>query len=693
MQSTVTAWQDFLKQVYWEEILELARMFPARKSIVIEYKAIEKFDGDLAEELINDPHTVLMHADEALRGVDLPAPVELEGVIVRIAGLPELTPIRELRSEHIEKLIAVAGLIRKATEVRPDLTQAAFKCQRCDHVTHVFQAGDKFVEPFECENEVCGRKGPFKFLKKESTYEDMQKIRLQESPEELRGGQQQQTLDVRITGELVGKVSPGDHVVVTGILDTYQRTSKEGKSTAMDFIFKLNSLQIVEKGFDEVEITPDDETRILELSRDPEIYNKITKSIAPSIYGNEDVKEAMALQLVGGLPKHLPDGTYIRGDIHILKVGDPGVAKSQMLRYQRNLAPRGIYVSGKTSSAAGLTATATKDDFAEGRWTIEAGALVLADMGLACADELDKMSDDDRSALHEAMEQQTVTVAKAGIVTTLKSRCALLGAANPKDGRFDRYEPLGKQIDMQPALLSRFDLIFILTDEPRNDRDMAIANHIFKSHKAGELLQRKEKIVSSGITDEQVAEAIKPIQPVLEAEFLRKYIAYARNLVFPLIEPGAEAALTAFYLSMRKQGEDPNAPLPITARQLEALIRFGEASARLILSDRVTEEDARRVIRLVMASLKQVYLDPETGRIDSDIINVGMGKSQRDRVKLVREIIANLQDEHKGAAPLEDIASKAKDSGLEKDVVEDTILRLKTEGDILEVSNKRYRVI
>jgi replicative DNA helicase Mcm len=516
---------------------------------------------------------------------------------------------------------------------------------------------------------------------------------VQESPDDLRGGEQPQTLDVDVDDDLAGVVTPGDRIVISGILRSFQRNTQQGKSTFFDLVLDGVSIEIEDKEFEDIEITKEEIDEILALGKDTEIFGKVIHSIAPTIYGYEEVKEAMALQLFSGMPKSLPDGARIRGDIHILLVGDPGVAKSQLLRYGVRLAPRGIYTSGKSSTSAGLTATAVKDEFGEGRWTLEAGALVLADMGLACVDELDKMEADDRSSMHEAMEQQTISIAKAGIMATLKSRCALLGAANPKFGRFDRYEPIAKQINMPPALLSRFDLIFILTDEPSVSRDTAIAEHILKAHYAGELSVRRANVIGSGIEMDEITKAMEVIQPVIKADMLRKYIAYTKRNIFPIIQDDARKRLIDFYLSLRKQGEDPNSPVPVTARQLEALIRLAEASARVRLSSVITMEDTDRVIRIVMASLKQVMTDPETGRLDADIINVGMGKSQRDRIKVLKEIIRELQEEHKSAVPLEEIISKAEDSGIKKDTIEENIMKLKTIGEILEVTNGRFRVV
>ncbi len=693
VQSSHQVWEDFFKRYYDDDIKELAGGFPEKRSLYIQFPDIDNYNSDLADELIEHPDSVLKHANEALAASSLPVDVDLTDTHVRIIKLPKRIQIRELRSADINKLIAVSGLIRKATEVRPKIITAAFKCQRCGHITSVPQAEGKFVEPFECESESCGRKGPFKLIHEESTFIDAQKLRIQESPDELRGGEQPQTLDVDVDDDLAGIVSPGDRVVISGILRSYQRSTPHGKSTFFDLVLDGVSIEIEDKEFEDIEISKEDVEKIITLGKDAKVYDKIIYSIAPSIYGYEEVKEAMALQLFSGIPKNLPDGARIRGDIHVLLVGDPGVAKSQLLRYAVKLAPRGIYTSGKSSTSAGLTATAVKDEFGEGRWTLEAGALVLADMGLACVDELDKMEADDRSSMHEAMEQQTISIAKAGIMATLKSRCALLGAANPKFGRFDRYEPIAKQINMPPTLLSRFDLIFILTDEPSVSRDTAIAEHILKAHYAGELAVRRDKIINSGISPEEVSKAMEVIQPVIESEMLRKYIAYTKRNIFPIIQDDARKQLIDFYLGLRKQGEDPNSPVPVTARQLEALIRLAEASARVRLSSVITTEDTDRVIKIVMASLKQVMTDPETGKLDSDIINVGMGKSQRVKVKTLKEIIRELQEEYKSAVPLEEIISKAEESGIKKDTVEDMIQKLKQVGEILEASNNKFRVI
>ncbi|MCL7416076.1 MAG: minichromosome maintenance protein MCM [ANME-2 cluster archaeon] len=686
-QSSELIWEEFIKRYYFEQLLSLAGEYPERKSLIVDYLDIEKYNIELAYELLEKPDTVLQHTDGALSNIDLPMDVTLDDAHVRIINLPSKVDIRQLRSDNISKLISVVGIIRKATEVRPKLTTAAFECQKCGHITNLPQSSSKFATPFECDNEQCGRQGPFKLLVKESTFIDAQKLRIQESPEDLRGGEQPQTLDVDIEDDLVGQVAPGDRVTISGTLKSFQREKGMVKSTFFDLVLDGLSIEREDHEFDEIEITLEDEKEIEELGNSPDVYDRIIGSIAPSIFGYDEIKEAMALQLFSGVPKNLPDGSRIRGDIHMLLVGDPGIAKSQLLRYAIKLSPRGIYTSGKGTTSAGLTATAVKDEFGDGRWTLEAGALVLADKGMAAVDEMDKMAKEDRSALHEAMEQQTISIAKAGILATLKSRCALLGAANPKFGRFDRYENIAQQINLPPALISRFDLIFILTDETNTQRDTNIAEHILRGHFAGEIDAQYKNVQSSKITLEQIETAMETIKPSIQPEMIRKYIAYSKRHIFPILEDDSRQMIINFYLNLRNQGSDTNSPIPVTARQLEALVRLAEASARMRLSNIITTTDVNRIIRIVTESLKQVMTDPETGKLDADIISTGMAKSQRDKAKLIRDIIREIQQDHDGKAQKTEVILRAKEAGMDEDKAEEFIKRLKREGSIFEPTN------
>ncbi|MFA5213031.1 MAG: minichromosome maintenance protein MCM, partial [Methanoregula sp.] len=577
-------WSRFLKTRYKKQIGELSREYPYKRSLFIDYRDIERFGKAgivLADELLENPGKVLEDVWDAIKNNQLIRTKDGKdprGINIRFTNLPKKTAIRNIRSDDINKFVSVEGILRKITEVRPRVVEAVFKCP-AGHFTVKKQKYGKFIDPDGCATDGCTFK-KLELIAKRSTFVDSQKLRVQESPEGLRGGEQPQTLDIDVTDDLANMVAPGDRVIINGILRSMQRIVKGEKSTVFDIFLECNSIEIAEKEFTEVEIDEAAENEIKKLSTDPQIYKKITHSIAPTIYGNEDVKEAIALQIFGGISKEMPDQSRLRGDIHVLLIGDPGIAKSQLLRYVVKLSPRAIYTSGQSSTSAGLTATAVKDEFGDGRWTLEAGALVLADMGIAAVDEMDKMEKGDRSALHEAMEQQTISVAKAGITATLKSRCALLGAANPKYGRFDMYGDISDQINMPPSLLSRFDLIFIMTDQPEQKRDLAIAEHILKAHTVGELIAQHKKTPIPGVTDEYILQQLKPVMPDIEPVLFRKYVAYAKRSCFPLLSPEAKEALVTYYLKLRGIAA-PNKPVPVTARQLEALVRLGEASARI----------------------------------------------------------------------------------------------------------------
>ncbi|MHC1599738.1 MAG: minichromosome maintenance protein MCM [Candidatus Methanospirareceae archaeon] len=686
MQDLVTEkWEDFLKRYYWNEIIELSNSYPEKRSLFVKFSEMDIYDPTIADMLLDDPEVTLDSATRALREMDIPTGVTLDDANLRIIKLPRKVKIRDIRSNDIGKLVSIEGLVTKATEVRPRIVEAVFECPFCHHIFSVLQSGRQFKEPYECPQEDggCGRKVQrFTLLVDKSKFANAQKIRLQESPEELRGGELPQTLDVNLEDDISGEVAPGDRVIVTGVLRSYQRVTQFGKKPFFDIYLDGNSLELKEEEFEEIEITEEDERKIMELKEQPDVYEKLIRSIAPSIYSYDEIKEAMVLQLFSGVPKVLPDKTRVRGDIHVLLVGDPGVAKSQLLTYLVNLAPRGLYTGGKSSSSAGLTAAAVRDEFGEGRWTLEAGALVLADKGIAAVDEIDKMKKEDRDALHEAMEQQTVSIAKAGIMARLNSRCALLAAANPIGGRFNKYDPISKQINMPPTLLSRFDLIYTMIDRPSEEMDMKTAEHIIETHYAGELLARfenKGKLEEEG--KERFREQVESMKPAVPEDLLRKYVAWSKRNVFPVMSEEAKQKFSEFYIGLRRQGyEDEEAPVPVTARQLEALIRLGEARARTRLSDTITAEDAEQVIKVVNYCLKQVFVDPETGKLDVDWVAAGTTKVRRDRARSVREIIKELEEDYGEEIPIEEVLDRAEEEGMEREKAEEVIDVMKRDG-------------
>lgn len=682
----VEDWGRFLKSRYKKELGEISRLYPHKHSLHLDYRQIERFGKagiTLADELLENPGKVLEDVWDAIKNNQLVRTrdgKEPKALNIRFVNLPKKTAIREIRSEDINRFVSVEGILRKTTEVRPRIVEAVFKCP-AGHFTKKTQKYGKFIEPDGCATDGCTFK-KLDLVPKRSTFVDSQKLRVQESPEGLRGGEQPQTLDIDVTDDLTGTVAPGDRVVINGILRSMQRVIKGEKSTVFDIFLECNSIEISEKEFEEVEIDEKAEDEIKKLSCDPMIYRMITHSIAPTIYGSEDVKQAIALQLFGGLSKDMPDGSRLRGDIHVLLIGDPGIAKSQLLRYVVKLSPRAIYTSGQSSTAAGLTATAVKDEFGEGRWTLEAGALVLADMGVAAVDEMDKMEKGDRSALHEAMEQQSISVAKAGITATLKSRCALLGAANPKYGRFDMFGDLADQINMPPSLLSRFDLIFIMTDQPEQKRDLAIAEHILKAHGIGELIAQHKKTPIPGVTQEYIEQQLKPVMPDIDPALFRKYVAYSKRTCFPILSAEAKEALVGYYLRLRGIAE-PNKPVPVTARQLEALVRLAEASARIRLSDKIEAGDAERVIHIVDACLRQIAYDAKTGNFDIDKVATGISKEKRDIVRVIKDAIRDIGGEGRRAA-IEQVIEAVATKGFAHDKVREGIEMLLRHGEAME---------
>jgi replicative DNA helicase Mcm len=692
-ENLVAQWQKFFEESCKPDIETLALEYPEKRSLYVDYWTVDKADSKLADILVSQPYKAFFNAEEALRNVDVVSEGK-QSLHFRVNNLADTNKIniRKIRANHLGKLAAVEGLVKKRTEVRPKLQVGAFQCQKCGAVIRIEQEEDILKEPSECHEDQggCGRVSSFKLLTSLSSFIDSQKIEIQESPEGLRGGAQPERISIYLEDDLVGEIAPGDRVIVNGILHSTQRRRGTFRLTSFDKAMDAVSIESQELAFEEVEITEEDEKEILKVSSDLELFKKMKESISPTIYGLEIEKEAMMLQLFGGIAKEMPDGTRIRGDIHALLVGDPGTAKSQMLSYMSKLAPRSVYASGKASSAAGLTAAAVRDEFAEGHWTLEAGALVLADMGIACIDEIDKMDETDRSAIHQAMEQQEISVAKAGINATLKSRCALLAAANPKLGRFDEFLPIHEQINMPPALLSRFDLIFSIIDKPNRARDTELANHILLAHKAGEVRESIMRTKKSKYTKEEQDEMMKRIMPVFSPEFLRKYVAYAKRNIFPVMTNDALDMLKNYYVDFRSSSTES---VTFTPRQLEAFVRLSEASARMRLSQEVSVEDAKRAIFIIDQYLRRVGLDRETGKFDIDIIATGISHTQHDRMRTIIDIITRLSTEAKdGNAPRADIIREAEMEGVETSRVEEALDRLKRNGQIYEPVHGKYKI-
>ena len=1041
----VEKFEEFFKTQNVKKLVEkLIGSYPDKKSLLIDFRELEQFDYKLADELLENPDNVLEGARIAVQKIDVPA-LEIDAFAphIRFYNLPKDATIliRDVSAKHLNKLIAIEGVIRQFNQVQPKLKMATWKCRRCSNTYRQAQDGFSIKQPSMCE---CKHRD-FELVEAESTFINHQKIGMQEPLEKLKGSEQATTLDVHAMDDLVNRIAPGDKTLVAGILRLYP--PQKDKHLIYGRYIEALSIQEKEKEFEEVEVSKEEEEEIKSLSKRRDIFELLRGSVAPSIYGHEMVKDAVVLQLFNGVKKMLPGDMRVRGNIHILLVGDPGcliadervvlgngaierigklgkehlqdikvqvltgegmkqrdfatcfhayksqpvieiitesgksikgtlnhpllcvskesgkvkrdwkrldefkigdkvatatsipctitaelptgfkpleynrgprfkgklpkkydkrlagflgyllgdgwvderragfvvaegekdilpkllknaqdlfgirpivekrmlegrtvqlhyaslnfqdiarnisflkekrvpeqimrsgnkvaaefikwlfeadgcvfckgrgrraialkakniellrdvqmlllrfavhsrivgnalairrgkdmikfaksigfvskkkkqrlkelakeakkfarfnpqrseritkiimhgredvfdievpkshrfiangvishnTGKSQILKSISQIAPKSVYTSGKTSTSAGLTATAEKDEFGEGGWTLKAGALVLASGGMAMIDEFDKMETQDRSSMHEAMEQGTVSVAKAGIITTFKTDTSILAAANPKYSRFDPYLNLIEQVDLPPTLISRFDLYFMIRDVLDRKRDEATADFILKKHQRGEV-DAHEKTFQRKVEDIKVE---KDEEERVQTDLLRKYFSYARQKCFPIMTDDALKSIREFYLSLRDLGRQEKV-FTATHRQLEALVRLSEASARVRLKDFVEEEDTARAIKIFRASLEELALDKETGKFDIDLITSGQASSKTNLIKKIMAIINERSDHGKTQASIDEVAKAAAAEGIDEQKAHDLISELKKKGDLYE---------
>ena len=625
--------------------------------VLVNFEDLAEHSPQISELLLEKPEEVLTYLEMALVETGL-----IKNPKIRLLGLPKnnFIKIRNIRAKHLNRFIWVEGIVRQASEVRPQVVSAKFECPSCGTIISVLQLEKKFKEPSRCS---CGRKGFFKLMLKQMI--DAQRLVVEESPEALVGGEQPRRINVFLKEDLVDpkmeeRTTPGSKIKIFGILNEVPVPLPTGVSTRFDLAIDANNVIPMEESYEALEISEEDELQIKELSVDPQVFDKLADTIAPSIYGYKEIKEALVLQLFGGVRKEKSDGTMKRGDIHILLVGDPGVAKSVTLTFIAMIAPKGRYVVGKSASGAGLTATVVRDEFLKG-WSLEAGAMVLSNKGIVCIDEIEKMDPQDRSAMHEAMEQQTVTISKANVQASLRAETSVLAAGNPKYGRFDPYQALASQVDIQPTLLNRFDVIFMLRDIPDRSQDNAIATHVLSEHK---------HLGTRGSLD-----------PYL----FRKYIAYAKQRIKPKLTDEAVEEIKNFYVSLRNMpvsgGEMDIKPIPITARQLEALVRLSEASAKSRLSEKVEKRDSERAIKLMKYYLLQAGFDQDTKTFDIDKIVTGVTASRRGKILELKEAIISLENRIGKMIPIEELEKELKGK-MEKTVFDDALDKLSMSGDI-----------
>ncbi|MFX0085043.1 MAG: minichromosome maintenance protein MCM [Candidatus Hodarchaeota archaeon] len=655
---------------YYDKIREMER--EGVRSLNIAYNDLLVYDPKLAEEIVINPEECIQVGEEILKSILAQTNPEylerLNQVHVRIVDMTEKLPLRSLKTEHLGLLSCFEGIVIGVTDAKPMMIRANFRCVSCGERNQIVDFPEGIYNPpYQCRNEQCQRKGSLQLQLEKSVFIDWQKITLQERPEELPPGQLPQSLTIHVLDDLVDQARPGDRVGVVGILKPRaSRLLKRGQLATYTKFFQGISIDKEIAEYIDLDISEEEELKIIDLSKSPYIIEKIRDSLAPSIYGHDLVKEAIATLLFGGTLKETPDGIRLRGESNILLIGDPGVGKSQILKFITKLAPRAIYTTGKGSTAAGLTAAVIRDQDT-GEITLEAGALVLADQGIAMVDEFDKMRADDRVAIHEAMEQHTISIAKAGIVATLNARTSILAAANPRRGRWNPYRDPADNLNLPPTILSRFDLLFVLEDKPHPQEDHDKASHILNLHQSQTLSK----------------------DPPIDQNLLRKYIAYARREIHPRLSDEAKERLLEYYKELRqtsgKVDEKGPDPIAITPRQLESLVRLAEARAKMRLSDEVTYDDAAGAVNLMNATLEKLAKDAETGKLDIDKVSSGISaKSRRSLDQIDNLIDRMLEQADDEPVAIKDILEQALAEGLDKSQVVRAIDEMTRRGILFE---------
>ncbi|KAL7530842.1 hypothetical protein ACHAXR_003702, partial [Thalassiosira sp. AJA248-18] len=538
---------------------------------------------------------------------------------VRVSDVPIVDSLRDLRRSHLDGLVKVSGVITRRSGVFPKLRQAYYDCIKCKFTTGPYTVEDTSSHSSGPESNMrdvadmyapplcpdCDSEGPFKLNVTRSKYRNYQKVNLQERPGSVPPGRVPRTKEVVFLDDLVDIARPGEEVEVTGVFCStydYHLTTRSGFPVFQTFV-SANHIRKKEDASSASNLSEADRKLILDLAADPNISRRIVQSIAPSIYGHEHVKMALAMSLFGAVPKNIDDKHRIRGDVNVLILGDPGTAKSQMLKYAESTAPRAVYSTGKGASAVGLTANVHKDPLTK-EWTLEGGALVLADRGVCLIDEFDKMNEQDRTSIHEAMEQQSISVSKAGIVTSLQARCSVIAAANPIGGRYDSSCTLSENVELTDPILQRFDCLCVLQDVVDPVADERLANFVTESH----MMSVPTSDVARGAALAPQRLRLDPVDGVdsgdlIPQSLLRKYIQYARANCRPALRGGTfdQEKIASLYVQLRKESSNSGG-VPIAVRHIESIMRMSEAHAKMHLRDYVRDDDMDASIKMMLES-------------------------------------------------------------------------------------------